>query len=277
MPSRTALRQSVYERLKYDSVFRDRAFEALVELDNGYSLGDVNPETGDVHEIPFMDIFMQVRGAPQHHIRLEDRLLAAVLAAAVHDGRLRCGTLETPGVPFADRETEQNNALLEETVRLHQLSGHRDLESAAFWGGTNGMDGHLKFGSPFTYCGPDESPVCGEATYFPLEVGVCMPDQIYMHLLERRCVARFPYDQNAIVLMEIAPGFEFRDLLEAPKLEALADPPVVKSPAKPKRQKRVKPEWKVREEAMIAAGMTPEDMQRQAVECFERARDNGTS
>lgn len=211
MPGRAAIHEAVSREMK-DPAFRRMAMEAVAVLDGNPSLFGTFPDF-EQFEIPFLDIYCQA--ASDRFVQFEDLVLAALAWQAIQHGELAYCFMQTPDEPHSDADAVGNNAILSRLVDDYTTPPLHLLE-ASFRGGRGpGEDGYLRFAEPpiraFEGYGtdsrgvpeePPSAPVDGSRKLFPLEVGYCLPDQMEMHLSQSRCVARFPYGQRFVILLE---------------------------------------------------------------------------
>jgi hypothetical protein len=186
---------------------------ALEVLDQEPSL-IVKFEDGEL-KIPFIIIYCQA--FRKDLVYFEDLVLTAIAWQRILNGELIYRFIEVKEKPHMDNEIEKNREILVDMVEHYRMRNMYGIESADFWGGTQDADGYIKFTEPLIKnfksrpFRPNDKPkepeefsntADGICTYFPLEIGYCMPDQIEMHLLKAKCVARFPYEYNFIVFLE---------------------------------------------------------------------------
>lgn len=210
MPSKAQLRYSVRKKL-LDPQWRNYAFGALDVLERGNPYLVVNFNSGEEINVPFLDLYCQNYRSDLIH--LEDKIITALAWQDILSGQLIYSFLQVRESPHPDRAIDANKAILKDMVEHYRE--RFNMLGADFWGGNQGADGYIEFAEPFIrdFAGiaidpPDDSaslsvtPVDGQRTWFPLEVGYCMPDQMEFHLATSRCVARFPYNSDIIVFLE---------------------------------------------------------------------------
>lgn len=189
MPARKSFHDAVNEHLK-EPEYRRMATEAVDILQQDPHLVGTFDD-GEEFEVPFMDVYCQ--SAWPRKLKYEDLVLTAFAWQQVLSGHLIYSFIQTPNEPLRNSEVQGNQAILQQVVR--DQGDRLGLIGAAFHGEPWGEDGYLLFAAPPIDRG-------GTCVRFPLELGDCKPDQMEFHLGQARCVARFPYRHQFIVLLE---------------------------------------------------------------------------
>ncbi len=187
-------RQGIRNRLIKDVVWRKFAMDALKLIKATPPVIYGKHETGETFEVPFRDLFCQTFRSDL--VTLEDELYVAVAWQKVLAGKLVYRILHVRETPRRDANTVGNQAILTDMVDYYRERAPETVPivSAYFQGRGHGEDGIIDFSRPFV--------TGGKRTNFPLEVGYCMPDQMFFHLSQCRCVARFAYGSDKIVFFE---------------------------------------------------------------------------
>ena len=209
MPLRNAHREAIANRLQEDKQWRDYAFGALEIVERNPSIA-VNFNDGSRQELPFWDIYCQT--SPRAEISLEEKIMTGIAWQHVLHGKYIYIVYQVRDKPKSDADIQGNNDILQDMVRRYRPV----FADAEFWGGTQGADGRITFKEiAIKNCWGIEGrredqldlaklsgPKKGICQQFPLEVGYCRPDQIDTHLMDSRCVARFPYGYDLVIFLE---------------------------------------------------------------------------
>ena len=209
MPLRSAHREAIAEKLQEDKQWRVYAFEALEIVEHNPTI-TVTFSDGSHQELPFWDIYCQTHRRDQ--IALEEKIMTGIAWQHILRGKYIYTVYQVRDKPKPDADIQGNNDILQDMVRRYKPA----FTSAEFWGGTQGADGQITFKEIAikNFWGVEgdrkdrldlsklSGPKHGRRQHFPLEVGYCRPDQIDTHLMDSKCVARFPYGYDLIIFLE---------------------------------------------------------------------------
>lgn len=137
----------------------------------------------------------------QHHWRTKITLDVAYAFTIIHEAifngdvvfvRIPVGT-----VPSSDSSTERNNGALQKISAPFK---------ARFSGGPGDQDGSLSWSAPIdavSAATPKLDTVVVPPGSAPLEVGTTKASRTWLHLAQERCLARWPYGLDRIVLLVV--------------------------------------------------------------------------
>lgn len=183
------LHEDAMEQAAMDAVRKDpsgwgaRLSNTIVKLTDGY------------YDKTMRDVIFQ------HHWRTKITLDVAyaftIIHEAIFDGDVVFARIPVGAVPSSDRSTKENNN------SLQKISGPF---KANFYGGPGDQDGSLSWSVPIeavSAASQKLATVVVPPRSAPLEVGTTKASRTWLHLAQERCIARWPYGLDRIVLLVV--------------------------------------------------------------------------